>query len=62
MNDCPDGRLYVRNLLDKTYQVVYESYAYQIGSMMCETLEDVLYQGSIADCEAFIRLREKGQI
>lgn len=62
MNNCPQGRLYVRNLMDTTYQVVQEYYESQIGSMMCGLLEDVLYQGSISDCEAYIRLKERQQI
>jgi hypothetical protein len=46
----------VRNLIDNTYQVVEftpsddERYEYED--------ESVLYQGSLSDCEVFIRLRE----
>jgi hypothetical protein len=62
MNNCPDKEIKVELYRDNTYRVIEKSYAHQIGSMMCETFEDILFQGYLADCEAFIRLREKGQI
>lgn len=60
--DCPDGKYTVKHLQDNIWQIVYEYYVSQIGSSFCETLEDVLFQGSIADCEAYLRLKEKGQV
>ncbi len=53
-----DTELKVRNLQDGTYQVVEmilsdsDNYKYED--------ESVLHQGSLADCEAFIRLTENG--
>lgn len=50
--------LKVKNLQDNTYQVVEmilsddERYTYED--------ESVLYQGPLADCEAFIRLTKNG--
>ena len=47
-----DTELKVRHSLDSTYQVV-ELYL----SAECYEDERVLHQGSIADCEAYIRLK-----
>ena len=40
----------VRLMLDNTYEVV----------IIHEDSEEKVYQGSLADCEAYIRLRENG--
>jgi hypothetical protein len=49
------SRLKVRHLSDDTYQVV-EFYLSDDDRYKYED-ESVLHQGSIADCEAYIRLR-----
>jgi hypothetical protein len=55
-----ESRYKVWNLQDDTYQVVkltpdpYEPYGGEH--------EEVMYQGSLSDCEAWLRLHEKGYI
>ncbi len=47
--------LKVRHLIDNTYQVV----EFSLSDDDCYEYEDeiVLHQGSIADCEAYVRLK-----
>jgi hypothetical protein len=44
----------VENLIDRTYQVVVYVQRYD------EVEREIKYQGSLADCEAWIRLTEGG--
>ena len=55
----------VRNLMDSTYQVVmittvsgYGISAYEFE--LDDISENVVFQGSISDCESYIRLMEGG--
>jgi len=59
-----DSGLRVENLIDNTYQVVRYPIITNDGvtstaASQCEPPE-VLHQGSLADCEAYIRLKEGG--
>lgn len=44
----------VINLIDNTWQVI------RISEILVE--DEVMYQGSLSDCEAWIRLREGGYL
>ena len=46
---------------DNVYQVVAEAGHWSYNDWVVDS-SDVLFYGSIADCEAYIRLKEKGQI
>lgn len=51
--------LKVRNLQDNTYQVVEFVLSNDDGPYPYED-ESVVFQGDLADCEAYIRLTESG--
>jgi len=55
-----DREITVSFLEDDTYQVVSEEYADWGDPNRYE--RDVLFQGSLADCAAWVRLREDGYI
>lgn len=54
----------VRNLVDGIYQVIEITASDQFGSTGDAEIrsETVLFQGSLSDCEAYIRLRDNGYI
>ena len=51
----------VRNLQDSTYQVVELMPSNEDGPYLYED-ESVVFQGNLADCEAYIRLTESGHM
>ena len=53
----------VRNLQDDTYQVVNVENLQSYSDLYSDVIEEtVMFQGSLADCEALIRLEEKGYL
>jgi hypothetical protein len=48
----------VRNMQDDTWQVVRRDFAYD--GVHDGYYEEIEYQGSLADCEAYIKLKEGG--
>ena len=58
------GKYRVEHLEDNTYQVIESIYDDKAlwESTLCECTDSIMYQGSLADCEAWIMLTEGGYL